>query len=379
MPGIHINRGEIKEWRIENWVKAFSQLYEVPDRDKKLSNIWMNVMDDASDLAEAIRRGLFDNAARTVPHIFCWYCCFVAKLREYTPNIENNPGLKALKDGTNEELNVTAWVLEKYPELCPACGDNPCRCPSFRDEVESRHENGKDLKSGNLLYFSGWSITGMVYRTDRSKRLKSEKAAKSVEDLSLMFQKIYSGVHYDLPIEAICFHLLEEIGEVMEVLVNMESLQNIRAESGEEDLYCEVFRNLQETLRSELGDVFSWITAIIDKINAITKATSSCQKLENTDSSIRTLTQLILKEYVTKTGEFMCPHCKNKYSDGKDKCSPKCITQKLFRDYKDEKEEKDALEIINEKAGPDLLHTRVYPRHGVYVFDKKRKKFRIDF
>ncbi len=46
-----------------------------------------------------------------------------------------------------------------------------------------------------------------------------------------MFNEIYTGVHHDPPISSLCFHFMEEVGEVAELLLSFNSFQSAKLDT----------------------------------------------------------------------------------------------------------------------------------------------------
>lgn len=377
---------EIKRtWTIEKWVESFGELYKDTDQHKSEMHIWMNVVDDASALAESIRKGELVEASMQLPHIFCWYCCFIAKC--YNTEVESTPaqpiGNLLGKDDTKHR-NITRWIIEKYPELCPVCGCARCMCPSFKDEAEDRKANGT---------FWHWQVIGKLSIADKMDNFRKNKPTPTVEELVFMFKKIYSGTHYELPIGTICFHLLEEIGEVSQVILKLENLASVIAQDhriGEKkvaDIYkdkknivpsfnkisClkdltikDLTSELKRELKKELADVFSWLATMVNKLN-------QCLKNNNYTSDILdhfSLTDLLYSKYFTEEDNYLrCPHCKQT------KCSNACIVQTICQKSVRDIARRECFTILVVEAKGDGSRIRV-PNWGQKIIVKKDGKLK---
>jgi NTP pyrophosphatase (non-canonical NTP hydrolase) len=286
---------------------------------------------------------LFKRASQIIPHIFCWYCCFIAK---YTivkvDNDENVTGGYLLDSFTSENHNVSRWVLNKYPFACPACGEDVCACPSFRDEVESRSEGAS---GGETLIIPRWYVRGKALKKAKWKALSETERHPRLSELENMFRTMYAGSHHDLSLAAVCFHLLEEVGEVGEKLLDIESMSKISVGDIDEEKRKTVINDLNKELKAELADVFSWICAVVDKLNVIFH--SSFPHLQctnnngNHDDGFKyvDLAGLIEAEYF-KDGKLVCPKCKL------EKCSEKCIVDNIVKNYKKKQSKKAAVRHI---------------------------------
>ena len=235
--------------------------------------------------------------------------------------------------------HITDWILEKYPDACPVCGEKPCLCPSFRDEAETRHED-QGLPGGVQLV-PYWRVRGSIRcKSNRNKMTKSPSETPwSLEELSKMFGDIYSGAHYDTPMDSICFHLFEEIGEVAEIIMDIDSLENAGKTRDPES--GKLLMGLRRELQFELADVFSWMTAMVHKLDSAFLAThphygcemffkqgrKKAKGLGRPEYNPVTLTDMIIKQYA-QDETFRCPAC------GEEACNIKCIQNKIALDAK---------------------------------------------
>jgi NTP pyrophosphatase (non-canonical NTP hydrolase) len=139
----------------------------------------------------------------------------------------------------------------------------------------------------------------------RSKRNREKFYKKTVDELINEFIAIYGGGHEGVDLWQIAAHLLEEIGEVAEEVIFLSELRSLndlmsgsappvkfrtvvekaykkegsirglkvalaKLKTGGEET---IFRSLREdsihTLKEELADVFSWLSAMLFKIGEI--------------------------------------------------------------------------------------------------------------
>ena len=73
-----------------------------------------------------------------------------------------------------------------------------------------------------------------------------------------MFNHIYKGAHYNLPIEAILLHFLEEVGEVS------SCIREIREKDGKKR-----DGELRADIEEEIADIISWTTSALSKLDYI--------------------------------------------------------------------------------------------------------------
>ena len=127
-----------------------------------------------------------------------------------------------------------------------------------------------------------------------------------------MFRDIYLGAHNIIRLEGIGFHLLEEMGEVEEVIRKTATWTK---NSGDP------LEKLQENLVSEVADTLSWCFSIVRKIAADAETYEALEKRYRTKSgssfneegfatSRLTLSKVLWAEYCPEgRNEIWCPTC----------------------------------------------------------------------
>jgi NTP pyrophosphatase (non-canonical NTP hydrolase) len=312
---------EVSTYMLEDWVRIFGDIYRNADADRNASSLWLEVIEESSTIAEYIRREEYKKAIDKIPDVFCRLLCFVAKYSINAADVQNE-GID-LRPDNNCNIYLTEWVLRKYPDVCSICAQNPCICPSLRYERETRNENLKiaENMSIRIQTHHAWE-----------NNIKDKIYSYNVENLFNMFNGIYRGVHYDPTISSLCFHFLEEVGDVANLLLSFNNIQALGGEGkGNHKNYLE---SLNNDLRNEISDVISWIMSLIDKVNCIFRSTYphhycflSEEKIPDRICKDITLSELTLNRYFeTQSQRFICPYCKS------DMCSPDCKQNRLIND-----------------------------------------------
>jgi len=122
-----------------------------------------------------------------------------------------------------------------------------------------------------------------------------------------MFDDIYRNSYILMDIEEICFHFTEEIGEVAEMVLELNKWDSDNlSDLSEKDK--QKVKELQRHLKRELADVFSWSAALIIKFNIIIDEISSVIRdyvkvsisLEGRDESVYEIHPLTYSDILIK-------------------------------------------------------------------------------
>ena len=57
-------------------------------------------------------------------------------------------------------------------------------------------------------------------------RTRRERLPQTLDGLVNMFSRIYRGAHYDIPLEVIALHFLEEVGEVAAAIRDLRETED---------------------------------------------------------------------------------------------------------------------------------------------------------
>ncbi len=287
-------------------------------------HVWLHVVRHSALLAESIRRQTYGMAMQECAHILVWWMSFIARLQDC---VRANDGVHV--DGSLVfflRRSATNLIWRKYPGVCPACVEvdmlpykrknvqtfrrlaqkvlkdrfrKSCVCFGRLDEVEKRHEtNGLGARKEDLFN----CIRSFADKT-------RQKRPKTLDQLEKLFHKIFHNNIIVTPIESVCFHFLEEVGEISTVLSQM-----YRVPRDELDVQWEKLDADAEELGDELADVFSWLCAMTFKIK---KAIENSRQQLNyfvlrpiEEAPKISLLESLKSCYVWNQGVLSCYRCK---------------------------------------------------------------------
>lgn len=284
---------------LNQWQSYFQSIYG--ERNEKIEDpevVLSRVSENASKVAENLRRYKYGEAMRSLAHVFCWLCGFCSRTRR----------------------NLGKIVWRKYPYVCPYCRRDKedevksCTCLGYRVEIEEApsHKKAKIIDEETLSYFRGF--------------FKNKKPA-TLDRWVRMFEKLYRNSNYSASIEHIGFHLMEEIGEVSRAWRRKQEFEQRvqkRSERDTQDIE-KARKKFDVNVDYEIADVFSWICALINKITWIVEAVENYGK---STMEIRmpprrprfiSLPKVTLSSYAFSEYKDGCPNC------GSPKCSEDCF------------------------------------------------------
>ena len=218
-----IHRPEIPQ-TLEEWQEMFGKIYGEKNRKRSKESILLRVVEEASELAEALRE---DNISMSqmkltvddlkkrksaqkvleweLPDILAWLCSFC--------------------DSVDHRLQEDVW--HKYPGVCPYCLEKyHCTCTVTPYNMRKP----KQLIDKELDHYR-----------------KTGKMITTLDGWTRRYAELYGRINRLFPVEYSGFHALEEIGEVSDDLRKMTE----RASDFTHD-----------ALKGEIADVFSWTVAI---------------------------------------------------------------------------------------------------------------------
>jgi len=326
------------KWELETWVYGFYKVYCKHDDEKPYSAIWLPATSHASTLAEGARLNDYVLILYSLGNVMAWVLSFVGRLM--TDLSECKVGKEVLASCGN---SWTEWILHKYPGVCHHCGEKPCICASVRDCVELRHDTKK------VEYDAFSKKRNARIEEEYRKFLLSEKAHEklSMPELFDVFNDIYGGTLWGVPLPDIAFHFLEEIGEVSKAIANLEVLvgRNSRTEwktkvGNGEGMDWQKYSLACTSLTRELADVFSWTTALCYKIAQLRKQ-AGCPQTWNPRETLSQLYTGRIPEGRTRksveisltTYKFICRYC------GEEACKDTCVREEIARRLLEDSEE----------------------------------------
>lgn len=219
---------------LNQFVDGFQRIYGHYDASRTHEQLWLQVVEESSNVAEGIREENYVNALSHLANTFCWISGFVAKCHSEKEDPHYFP----------EDFTSIIWL--KFPEKCPFCKTNPCQCLIMRRQINSRTSAQKEEAYNEVI-------------AEAKKRLGYRPL--ELDALIEMFDRIYTSNYYAMSIDEIAFHFAEEVGEVA------EQVREIRAWQIKKKRLEKERQEIIEHLRRELADVFSWAAGLVNKIN----------------------------------------------------------------------------------------------------------------
>jgi NTP pyrophosphatase (non-canonical NTP hydrolase) len=229
-----MTKSKLEDYSIDDWEDEFAAIYGIVDAERRPTEMWLFLLEDASKVAECLRKEEYHKALDALAHVFNWTCSFVWRCRRES----------ALGCIIKKPLSRIVW--NKYPYHCPLCANEVCICSIYRKEYENMTpaERGeKDAENEIKL---------------ARARAKTHKIPETLDKFTEMFQDIYLGAHYALSIEAIAFHFMEEVGEVS------TDIRKLRERKSEAEV-----EQLTDELEKEIADIISWTMSLMSKLDYI--------------------------------------------------------------------------------------------------------------
>ena len=354
--GCSLVHGRAEGDTLDDWVRAIYDIYREVDDSRDSFELWLEVLDESSKMTEDIRKHDLEKAMRHCIKTFGWVSSFVGRCLYPSEGTEIDSTSEYLRRRWDEgdfiggQESYQKWVLLKYPEICHKCHENPCHCSPYRVIMENREKFRTELEEIQQ------EREGKVEKIkERIRENPQGFVQRPIDELFEMFYAIYGGSHYESELWKLAAHLMEEIGEVSKKLVDLNQVSRM-LESGtpvrsvkkdaleriviEEDLtkkfvemaddeLSDYLRSrLGEGLKSELADVFSWITAVWNKIGLLQHPP------EEAGRQPASFAAGLASHYQTPSKEMGCPVC------GRARCKERCLsTNMIFRVLKEQEKE----------------------------------------
>lgn len=226
---------------LDEWQMAFWRLYGHKDDETPLFDLLLQMVADATRLAEAVRKQKAAEALPYIPRVFTWLANMITKCA-------NDPSLYGDLSST---ASLSRIVWNKYPRLCSLCAEPRCMCPFLALDPDSK---------------------AAVLEGERSSRLKharsqTDRMPATLDSWAGMFDQIYGIPHARLPLAEKTLHFFEEVGEVEVELRKWDRLAANIIPPGREEEYSKI------EFEDEIADVFSWlISMFIDIAEALKRA-----------------------------------------------------------------------------------------------------------
>lgn len=281
---------------------------------------WARVVKHGTAACEGMRRSDWPVVLEEIAKTIVWWLAFIKKV--------NFLSQASAEDGYDDDfafalpISATEIVWRKYPGVCPvefglasrsiqdfSWDDRPgkiCMCLARKKDVEERSTDEKLRAKETLRVFA---------QNQRSH------CPKEIDALENMFRDIFAGPIYQLSIQELFFHLIEEVGEVSEALANATASESLASPHfRKRQLVNERKRKLQ-SIAEELADVFSWSVGIIAKVHALLVSFEKYLDARHEGTELQTIRKLlkgsqhislsgaIWQRYGLKYNEIRCPDC----------------------------------------------------------------------
>lgn len=278
---------------IEDYVRDVKRIWPLNSKRSPL-HIWMEVVGRASSVCEGVRKLEWDVVVNELAAIIMWWFAYIGRVNDLN---EYSGDLIIFR-----VPNIVSDILwRNYPFMCPVCIssfvqrnpsstyrdilssiDSTCTCLTNKMSIEQRSEEIKQL-AGRL--------------TKEISTLNINNKPKTLGEFEKMFVSIYHSNTYTLSPEEIAFHLLEEVGEVSNALVDTTIHREFivpekRVETDVGNFLLEA-KDKIEHIEKELADVFSWSISLLEKAKQIlVSASRLCTKFNEGLASKKLLNEI---------------------------------------------------------------------------------------
>lgn len=275
----------LRSLTLDEWADRVYELYGHHNKDRTIPEIWLSVIQFASEIAEGIRRLEIFEMDKAMAHTFFWFCTFYNQcnrvVSKYSPFFV--------------EEKLWKVIGFKYPHMCGRCRSNPCDCG--KKQVEIEFGSYKDLHHPDL---------------ERARRI-FRGSTYTLKDWMIMFSEIFSNANYRMDLEDIGFHLMEEVGEVSKAIRQLSELKRLPRDPTKREKVLRRRERLKESMLEELGDVFSFLNGLVVKLAFITMGITGEDYQERLKGAEDYLQNIIVKEYEDdkKPEQIRCPDCED--------------------------------------------------------------------
>lgn len=271
-----INISNFYEANIQDWQAYFNDVFV--DRNKKIDPklMWLKVIEHSTRIAEGIRKRKFFEAVSSIARVFAWTCGFVTS----NPDLFDHASLQDL-------------VWYKYPRACSYCAS------PFTKEIQKVIEDHGGFPCTCRPYIE--EITQKTARTSWLATYREElHQPRSLDEWCGMFDAIFYHRLSLMSLDAVCFHFLEEVGEVLTAMrlhadftfnfpENKYSFKKLKQLFSEYRPfrkividkpveYEEIISSAKQALKEEVADVTSWLFSLTSKLLSFRTSFSDYEK-----------------------------------------------------------------------------------------------------
>jgi NTP pyrophosphatase (non-canonical NTP hydrolase) len=302
------SRATVGRLQLDEYVALVPKIYSAHDQNRSIWDVWCHTLHHAAAVAERLRKEApADKLLTEIADFALWLFTVVQKLSgtlgaRKTPNETVAEALIRIESGCSD------LIWHRYPGVCHLCyarrtkvrGNlpkglgllDPCDCsPQMPD---CRDKNTKRRDSRSLRKFS--------------EARRSQKP-RNVDEWQSMFGAIFGASTEQLSAADVGFHILEELGEVSDAMVRMYSYTKKGFRTGEPNWR-------QARLEGQIADVFSWLFALVEKLNQPKLIRPETERVHAKAKSLPTgrvmLSGTIWRRYGSdRLNSFWCPVCRS--------------------------------------------------------------------
>lgn len=300
--------GDIGKTPLDEYVKVVANIYSTHDRYRSIWDVWCHTLHHAAGITEQIRKGRTEGDLYIeIADFSLWFFTAILKLSGKFGELKSKsetPEERFMRiQGTCSDL-----LWHKYPKICPSCyarrlseertgnlrPDNigPCDCRG--SQPGSVGQEAKRRYITDLRHYS--------------QQIEDEKPT-TVDEWQSMFRTVFANNLAILSLTDIVLHLMEELGEVSDAMIRMYSYKQKDFLDGEPNWR-------QSNLEAQLADVFSWLFALVGKLDSAKEEKDLKHKGQDPDGATKPRESVRLSEIIwgrygsEEKHSFCCQSCK---------------------------------------------------------------------
>ena len=346
----------------QRYVEALHEVYAPVDAKRPISDVALNLVLHSSKVSEAVRRNQHDEVATRLSDVLAWLMGLTERLQAIGRRSETSDALKVALQVIGS-LDRAVWF--KYPGYCPVCigrlfhdvriAEGTPLFEAASDEqrrrvVDVTHQKIAERKISEpdrlpdspimnceCLTTPGTEDRDKAEEEDR-KKWRRHYAETYIDEMpsgigawETMFKRIFGLNAEKSTLDAVAFHLGEEVGEVAECVTLLYTYDTRREPPDPHNSLVngaptpEALNHRIVELSEEIADALSWTFSLMFKIKepfiAVNNYTSVIsRKVSDIDSVIDHLnvTDLFWDRYGdigSPSGRLHCPACREHTCD----------------------------------------------------------------
>jgi len=270
---------------LDEWLQEFWYIYGHRDKKLSLDQMWMKAVEDSTKVGEGVRENRAEEVVEYLSKTFCWVVSFIARLF-FDDDISNRFKISQVPLSDYKIDSLARLVFFKYPTICPRCLRGSCICPILpkAPDVCEAQDKLRPARTNNAV-------------------------PRTMNEFGQMFARIYDTAHFIRSMDEICFHYLEEVGEVARAIRRLHA----------EDLALGETLARRQNLVEELADVVAWTFSLSRKKRAELEDFTALVRIDISSLNLLSLQRMLWKTYGDdKRNLLRCPIC------GQRPCLPTC-------------------------------------------------------